>query len=94
MQQPQRIEVGDTRQFTLVLSATPAGTPLFNLYVPNSVLVFSVQGTASGGGLFYTYFSLPVNSPNLFYAWTWISSFTTGLVVDRGLFQAVQTAPW
>lgn len=92
MLMPVQIEVGDTRQFTLVFSSVAGTTPTFNLHV-GSTLAYSATGQSSGAGLYYAFFTAP-NSPNLLVAWTWTASFTSGPVIERDLFQIIQTAGW
>lgn len=88
----KRFEQGDTRQFTIAFSSAPS-TPLFTVHAGSGAgtLINSETAATSNATNFYAFYTMPTS--NDLYAYTWVASFTSGPVIERGWFQVIKTIP-
>ena len=86
-----RYEVGDTRQFTITYSAAPGTTPYFAVRQGSGegTLILSATATISSVTQFYNFYTMPACEQ--VYSYEWCSSYSTGPVVNRGVFKVIRT---
>jgi hypothetical protein len=91
-----RVEQGDSRQFTITYSVAPTTTPLFTMRADSgySVLVASKVGTSSSTTDFFAFHTFSHGIVGL-YCWTWTASYASvGPVVERGVVNVIATNTW
>jgi len=93
----ERIEAGDSRQFTMTLSVFPDSTPWLAVYNSTSgdgTLISSATANQSGTAYdYYSMYTVPDSRGHYYYEWNF-SVFSTDYK-KRGLFEVIRTdADW
>ena len=66
----ERLEAGDTLQFTFVSSVAPDAAPSFAVYTSSATLLSSQTAQTSGTTAYYAMFTMPSSADGV-YLWEW-----------------------